>query len=175
MKIVCTVLAFATLTCCFCSKDDDNNNGRPTSQDTSFMNHATYINLGEVSAGNLAVSKGMHAAIQQFGQSMISDHTGAQEDLKKIASNVKHSLPGDTDAEHKAKAALLMSLSGNHFDSTYIYMMVEGHDKAIQLHDSEVRMGSNNQVKQYATDKLQVIRHHRMMADSIARALFPRS
>ena len=173
MKIVSTVLAIATLTCCFCSKDDDSDNARPSAQDTSFMNHATYINLGEVSAGNLAVSKGSHQAIKQFGQSMIGDHTSAQEDLKRVAADLRHNLPGDTDAEHKAKAALLMSLSGSRFDSTYIYMMVEGHNKAIQLHESEVQAGSNGNVKRYASDKLQVIRHHQMMADSIANALFP--
>jgi putative membrane protein len=175
MKIVCTLMGVAVLTCCFCSKDDDNSNSRPTAQDSSFMNHATYVNLGEVSAGNLAISKGTQAAIQQFGQSMIGDHTSAQEDLKKIALNVNHNLPGDTDAEHKAKAAMLMSLSGNPFDSTYIYMMVEGHDKAIQLHEAEVQQGSNKDIKRYASDKLQVIRHHRMTADSLARVLFPRS
>lgn len=174
MKIVCTVLTFATLTCCFCSKDNDNGNNGPSAQDTSFMNHATYINLGEVSAGNLAVSKGTQPAIQQFGQSMISDHTTAQEDLKRVASGFNHNLPPDTDAEHKAKAALLMSLNGRLFDSTYIYMMVEGHGKAIQLHESEVQAGFNKNVKKYASDKLQVIRHHKMMADSIAMALFPR-
>lgn len=104
---------------------------------------------------------------------MIADHTSAQEDLKKVAADLRHNLPGDTDAAHKAKAALLMSLSGSRFDSTYIHMMVEGHNKAIQLHESEAQAGSNGNVKRYASDKLQVIRHHKMMADSIANALFP--
>ncbi|WP_114791266.1 DUF4142 domain-containing protein [Niabella yanshanensis] len=64
-------------------------------------------------------------------------------------------------------------LNQNRFNSTYIYMMVEDPKKAIQLHEPEVQAGSNANVKGYASDKLKIIRHHKMMADSLANALFP--
>ena len=143
-------------------------------KDQSFMVNATYSNIGEVETGNIARQRAMDAAVTNFGSMMVSDHGKAHNELQDIAQDVSYILPTATDKEHKDMAAMLMNLSGRVFDSTYMYMMVAGHDKAIALFQDEVANGQNPTVKSYAADKLPTLTHHRHMADSIARTLFPR-
>jgi len=156
------------------SCNDDDDNGMQLSQkDMDFMNRATYINLGEVGSGNIAVQKAMNTPVKDFGSMMIADHTNAHQQLSSIASDNGYTLPSETDQEHKSMANMLMMLDGDTFDSTYMYMMVQGHDKAIALHQDELQNGKNKAVKEYAQDKLEVIQHHRHLADSLAHALYP--
>lgn len=153
-----------------CNKDDEEDMNQ---KDRDFMMRASYTNLGEVNAGNLAMQRSGDSSIKGFGNMMINDHSMAQNDLNNIASNYDVSLPTETDEEHKNMANMLMMLQGDAFDSTYIYMMIQGHDKAISLHQDEAQNGSNRDVKKYAAEKLVKIQHHRTLADSIAKALFP--
>ena len=137
------------------------------------MTQASYTNFGEVDAGKFATQRSGDSAITGFGNMMINDHSMAQNDLAIVAQAHGTSLPLETDQEHKDMYNMLMMLNGNAFDSTYIYMMVKGHDKAIALHQDEVQNGQNMDVKQYAAEKLVTIQHHRTIADSIAKALYP--
>lgn len=168
-----TLLLFGTTTLIFaasCHKDDDHDlNG----SDRSFMTQATYINLAEISTGTLAAQRGTHGEVKAYGTLMINDHNNAQQELASIATAVGFTLPADTDEEHKAMGLMLSGLSGDAFDSTYLYKMVEGHDEAIALFEDENANGSNPSLKEYTSAKLPALKHHRMMADSLAHTLYP--
>jgi putative membrane protein len=156
-----------------CDKDDDPTTEKYSAKDKEFMTKATYTNIGEINSGNLALQKATSQAVNNFASMMITDHTNAQTQLQNLAQPNGQILPSDTDQEHKDMTAMLSSLSGDAFDSTYMYMMVAGHDKAIALHQDEIQNGSDPDLKNFASEKILVIQHHRMMADSIAHALFP--
>ena len=173
MKRQLSALALATIILSASCKDDDKNNMKFSQKDMDFMAKATYINHGEVASGNLAVTKAINPAVKNYGSMMIEDHSNAHLQLTSVASSGDYILPSETDQEHKNKANTLMGLSGDAFDSTYLYMMVEGHDKAIALHQDEIQNGDNSSVKQYAQNNLGAIQHHRAMADSLAHALYP--
>jgi putative membrane protein len=168
---IATVVLLSGIYSC---KKDDTPTPDPLSQtDRNFMNKITYTNLGEVDAGNIAKDRGSNTAIINYGNMMVIDHSKAHSELSTIAQNNGTTLPGETDQEHKDIAAMLMTLNGDAFDSTYIHKMIEGHDKAITLLQDEISNGQNASVKQYASNKLPIVQHHRHMADSIANALFP--
>jgi putative membrane protein len=156
-----------------CGKDDDTFPDYYNSIDNDFMIKATYINKGEVDAGNIALQRALHPGVKDFGTVMITDHNAAQAALEYLVTPRGKTLPSETDQEHKDMAATLMSLTGDAFDSTYLYMMIAGHNKAIALHQNEIQNGYDELLKKYATDKLAIIQHHRMVADSLAHALYP--
>lgn len=162
--------AFTFLILSSCDKDDDEDMSQ---KDRDFMRQATFINFGEIDAGNIALQHGTESSVKMYGNMMVTDHAAAQNDLLSIAMRYNVQLPDETDQEHKDMAALLMTLNGNVFDSTYLYKMISGHDKAIMLHEDEIRNGNHKDVKHYASAKLATIQHHRAHADSLARALFP--
>jgi putative membrane protein len=165
-----TSAATALLLASSCDKDEQD---RLTQKDKDFMTRATYINLGEIYSGNITQERASDVSVKEYGSMMITDHANAQERIAKIASSADYTLPQDTDQEHKTLGEMLSTLSGPQFDSTYLYKMVEGHDKAISLYDDEAANGSDAETKQYAASTVDIIRHHRMKADSLAKALYP--
>ena len=75
--------------------------------------------MSEVKLGMLAAQKGNDAAVKQFGQRMVAEHSKAGDELKSIAMISKITLPADVskfDAETYAK---LSKLSGAEFDRAY--------------------------------------------------------
>lgn len=145
----------------------------PGQPDTGYVSKIAYINLGEINIGNLAIQRSSNAAIQSFGEALVNDHQKAQDDLQKIAGDSGYTLPAETDQDHKDLAAMLATLNGRAFDSTFIYAMLEGHDKAITVQQDEIQNGSDQVLKDYASAILPVIAMHRDRADSLARELFP--
>jgi len=154
-------------------QNDQNEVNGLSHQDKEYMDKITYVNLGEIDAGNLAKQHGSNASIIDFGNMMVEDHGQAHKDLLNIATDKSYSLPSETNQEHKDMGAKLSALSGREFDSTFIYMMVKGHEKAIELEQDEIDKGKDEAVKGYASKTLPVIQHHRNFADSLAHALFP--
>lgn len=146
---------------------------RPDQPDTGYVSQTTYINLGEINAGNLAIQRSSNTAVKSFGELLVADHQKAQNDLVNIAKNAGYDIPAETDQEHNDLLAMLGNLNGQAFDSAFIYTMLQGHDKAIMVQQNELQTGSDQALKDYAAAILPVITMHRDHADSLARMLFP--
>jgi putative membrane protein len=162
---VCCGLLFFTA----CSDDDDTVTLNQT--DRTFMEQATYGNLSEKAAGQIAASKGMNAGVKTFGQSMVTDHGMAQQELDSIGLQLNVVLPTAPDSAHQAMAAQLNMLDGYVFDTTYMGAQVMDHIKTIQLFQDEINNGSHPRVRTYANKYLPVIQMHYNMADSIRKSL----
>ena len=96
------------------------------------------INRAEISAGNLASTKGQSADVKRYGQAMVKAHT---ENDAKLAPwrPVPASPQAQQMAEHaKSEASRLSSLQGAAFDTAYINAMVMDHGKALEALDSMI-------------------------------------
>src|SRR5215210_6038318 len=56
------------------------------SQDSKLIFQMASSNIMEVRLGNLAQQKGSNAAVKQFGQQMVTDHTNLQNQLTSAVS-----------------------------------------------------------------------------------------
>ncbi len=96
-----------------------------------FVNDMTIANLAEVQLGKMASEKASNADVKMFGQMMVKDHTQANNELKKIASQLKVEPPAQIDQKHKDLSDKLSKLSGAEFDREYINAMVMGHQEVL--------------------------------------------
>lgn len=69
-------------------------------------------------------------------------------------------LPTEADPVHKAKLAILKTLSGYEFDTTYINSQVMDHYATIALFENEISGGRNPLVKNYANKTLPHLKMH---------------
>lgn len=165
--LLIAVVAVAFVSCD--KDDDDNNNGNNiNSTDRDFAMSATMANTAEISAGQMAVSKGTNTNITGFGQMMVSDHGTARTDLHTIANDLRLYAPDSLDAQNMALAAQLSTLSGRPFDSVYIHSQVKAHQLAILLFQNEINNGTNNRLRTYANDQMPHLQMHLQSAQSIA-------
>jgi putative membrane protein len=167
------MLAAIMFTAVACDDDDDNDN--PTNVtaeiDKQFLLKASDGSLFEVNAGQVAGSKGTSAAIQDFGEEMVEDHTEINQEIGAIANGLNVDLPVTLSNEMQLKLDTLSALSGMAFDTTFIKMMVSSHVQTVSLFETQATSSSNTEIKAWTSDKLPELREHleraRALQDSI--------
>jgi putative membrane protein len=92
-----------------------------------FIGDLTVAGLAEVQLGQLASERAASPDVKAFGQVMVKDHSEANGELSKLASQMKIEPPKEADKAHKELASRLSTLDGAEFDRAYIAAMVQGH------------------------------------------------
>src|SRR3954467_5145800 len=82
--------------------------------DQQFIKEAAQGGMAEVQMGRLAAKKAQSDAVKQLGQKLVQDHSKANQELKKLASQKGVTLSTDL-GEHKTALDHLKSLQGKEF------------------------------------------------------------
>lgn len=151
-----------------------NSNGATTGNaalsdsDKHFVTDAAQGGMAEVELGRLAAKQGQSAAVKEFGQKMVDDHTKANDELKQLAASKGITLPTDLDAESKATMDRLSKLKGAEFDSAYMDDMVKDHTKDVGDFQKEADGGADKDVKAFAAKTLPTLQEHLRLAQATA-------
>lgn len=152
-----------------CDDDDDNgnNNDMIAEADKSFTEMAALSNRAEIELGGIAATRGSNDLVREFGQHMVDEHTGAQDELEDIADDYDNiDWPDGLDQKHQQIRDQLLNLSGYSFDSLYIASQVMDHEKADSLFQAGMQ-STNTRIQSYATKYHPHIEMHLVKADSI--------
>ncbi len=142
-----------------------------SSQDEHFVTDAAQTNIAEVGAGHLAVQKGTAPAIKQLGQTLIADHTQAEDQLRQVAQQKGLQLPDAPNQEQQAMAKRLSQAKQGRagFDSIFAKDMVEGHQKAVSEFQQEAQTTEDPALRSYAETTLPVLEKHLQMSEVASR------
>jgi len=135
--------------------------------DREFMIGAAQSNINEIASGQIAVKKANSAAIRDYAQKMIQEHTKANQELADIAQSKGISLPSEGDSSNKTVISNLEKLSGSEFDRDYMKSQVDAHKKTASLISMYQSSGSDREMMSYATKNLPVVQIHLKMAQSM--------
>ena len=117
-------------------------------KDKTFMKKAARGGMMEVAMGRLAEQKAQSEDVKSFGKRMVTDHSKANDELKKIAAQKNVKLP--------AKEPTVSWSS----DKAYMDMMVKDHEKDLAEFQEEAKSGSDADVKKFADDTAKVVQEH---------------
>jgi putative membrane protein len=137
-----------------------------TTGDESFVQKAAIAGMTEIEASKVALQKSSDANVKKFAQHMIDDHTKAGEALKSAATQEGLSVPRDMDAEHEKLVDRLNGLSGAQFDAAYKSQMLEDHQKAVALFQTQAKE-MQSPVDKFAADTLPTLQSHLKMAQEL--------
>jgi putative membrane protein len=135
--------------------------------DKKFVQNAALGGMAEVELGKLATQKATSAAVKQFGQKMVDDHSKANDQLKQVASKENITIPDSLDSKHQSRIEKLSKLSGPEFDKAYIKDQVKDHKQDVSEFKSEANNGSDPNIKQFASDTLPILEQHLTMAKDL--------
>src|SRR5436190_20561925 len=107
-KLLVLVVISAGLMFASCSNEDSSNkaakeenkakfDSTDLKRDADFAVAAAQGGMMEVDLGKLAMENGSSPSVKQFGQSMVTDHSNANEELKTMAASKNISLPAVPD------------------------------------------------------------------------------
>jgi putative membrane protein len=130
------------------------------SDDAKFATDAANGGMAEVALGKLALTKTSNAAIKDFANMMVTDHSKANDELMAIAKAKNISLPAQPDSAHIKKMDDLSKMNGGDFDKAYVSAMIDGHKKTLDLMNGEAKNGSDTTLKAFAAKTAPVVQTH---------------
>jgi putative membrane protein len=139
-----------------------------SAQDQEFVRKAAMGGMFEVEAGQMAARQANAQNVKDFGNRMVRDHTTVNEELKQWARTNNMTLPTAMGDEHRQHIQKLQSARGRDFDRQYMMLMVEDHQKDVDLFERQSNSGSHNELKSFAAKHLPTLREHLRMAREIS-------
>ncbi|WP_073950069.1 DUF4142 domain-containing protein [Streptomyces kebangsaanensis] len=137
----------------------------PSPQDVAWMKASAAGDRFEIQGGRMAQSHAHSAVVKQLGARLASDHTKSSKDMKKLAAQLKVTLPTTPDSKERAELARLSSLHGSAFDKQYVKTEISDHKTDIAEAKKEISTGSDPQVINEARKDLPVLRTHLKLAE----------
>ena len=137
-------------------------NAEPTvcAKDCNFIQAAAQGGMTEVKLGELASRTGQRDDVKKFGQRMVKDHTGVNDDLKALAAQKGVTLSDSLDAEHQGVVDKMSALSGSDFDKAYITGMIKDHKSDAKAFKAESSATKDTDVKGFVEKTIPVVNEH---------------
>lgn|SRR5690606_6792479 len=151
--------------------DNQQGNTGDREDDAEFAVKAADSGLAEVNASEVAQQKAQDQRVKDFAAMMIQDHTKANEELKTLAASKNITLPAAPGEDHLEDIADLNSYSGADFDKEYMDLMVNNHQKAVNLFEDAADNAEDAELKAYAAKTLPALQKHLEHAQSIRDGL----
>lgn len=136
----------------------------------TFLLNAGTGGMVEVAASELILPKTKNAAVKQFAEMMVKDHTKVGAELAGIAKTKGITLPGQLADSKKNELDKMKQLTGDELDKKYIVMMINDHKQTIDWFDRATTY-SNSNIRQFAVNTLPALKEHAKMADEIGKKL----
>jgi putative membrane protein len=147
---------------------DKKGDGKLSGNDRNFVTAAAEDGHAEVELGKIAQQNGSSAAVKQFGQRMIDDHTKAGKELETIATKLGMTPPKGPGSKQQADIKKFSKLTGEKFDREYAGHMVKDHEKAVALFEKQAKNGDAAELKDFASKTLPTLQEHLKMARDLS-------
>jgi putative membrane protein len=131
----------------------------------AFLKKAIEGNFAEVEMGKLARQNGQNDNVKKFGQTLIDDHSAANQKAMDAARSMGMTPPDGPNAKQKADYNKMSKMSGAQFDRDFATHMVMDHEKDI----AEYKKGAKqpDAAGEYAKGQLDVLQSHLQAAKSL--------
>lgn len=126
-----------------------------------FIAQAGSSGMAEVELSRLALSKSQSDAIKRFAQTMIDDHSKANEKLIAVAKSQGKTPPSSMQPKHRTAVDTLGKQQGAAFDQAYASQMLKDHPEAVQLFEKAAAATNvDAPIRQFARDTVPTLRQH---------------
>ena len=133
---------------------------RKSEKDAEFIVEAASINLEEIKLGELAQQKGTMDDVKNLGKMMVTEHTAALNDLKKLAANKNIVIPATLPEDGQDHYDKLNGKTGKDFNKEYCDMMVKGHKDAIDQFEWAADKAQDADIRNWASSMLPSLNTH---------------
>lgn len=134
--------------------------------DKSFLESAAKAGMEEVAVSQTALPHLANAQVKEFATMMVSDHSGANQELATLAARKGVTLPTkqkDTDKWEKKKE--------KGYDEDYMEKMVKDHKEAVELFTKASKKSDDSDVQAFATKTLPTLEAHLAKAKELEKAV----
>jgi predicted outer membrane protein len=123
--------------------------------DIAFVKQATESGRKEVSAARDALPRLRQPELKRIAEMLISDHSGANAKLSKIAETKGWPVPAPQILSPSASGTAVAD-----FDARWTAEMIAGHERSIALYRAQAQKGEDEDLRRFARETLPTIERH---------------
>jgi putative membrane protein len=136
--------------------------------DRQFVIDAAHGGMAEVQLGQLALQRSKNPEVRQFAQRMIQEHTRANNELMRLATQKGVTPPTTMGPKYEAAMMRLTQLSGDSFDQAYMNEAgVNSHLESAAVYQRQTGLGQDPDLKAFAARILPTVQGHLTMAQAM--------
>lgn len=132
-----------------------------------FIEKAAKSNLAEIEFSKVAQQKASNSDVKSYAQTMQTEHTKANDELRKIAQKKNITFPTSMDQEKQTKLDNMRRKSGAEFDRAYMDYAVNSHSKSVEFYQKASKELKDNELKTYADNTLTSLKNHHQKATQL--------
>jgi len=137
--------------------------------DRKFIEDAAEGGMMEVQVGQLAQSKATDPNVKNFGETLVKDHTKANNELVQLANSKHVELPAGPSHGERRDIEKMGKLSGQDFDKKFVAMGVKDHEKDIKKFEKASGKVKDPELKAWIDKTLPTLREHLAMAQKLEK------
>ena len=136
--------------------------------DRQFIIDAAQGGMAEVSLGQMASQRATSAAVKQYAQRMVQEHTQANAELLRLASQKGVTPPRDMGPKYRAAMDRLMQLPRASFDQAYMSEAgINGHLESLAVYQRQAQLGQDPDLKAFAAKTVPIVQNHLQVAGNL--------
>jgi putative membrane protein len=128
--------------------------------DATFVMEAASGGMAEVALGKIAETQARNADVKKFAEMLVTDHTKANEALKKAAKDAGIDVPDEMNKEDQKVVDRFKNYKGSNFDQDYMKHMLSDHVKDIAAFKRASKEAKNPKIKDFAAKSLPILQAH---------------
>jgi putative membrane protein len=141
----------------------------------NLINHQIIDDSLEVEMAQLAISRSQNAAVKEFANQLLTDHSAHLATLNKLAGKSdigREANAADTSGAHFAGVLKsLQSMNGSSFDQAFVQAQITHHQEAIQDLQKYRASAKDDDVQKDIDKTLPVLEKHLSTATTVAATL----
>jgi len=135
--------------------------------DAEFVKKAASGGMAEVAMGQLGAKMGQSSGVKQFSETLIADHTKANQELMAAAKAAGLTVPPAIGAEEQKHIDMMKEHKGADFDKAFADHMIKDHEKDIAEFKRASTEAKDPNIKAFATKTLPTLQQHLEMAKKL--------
>ena len=123
--------------------------------DIAFVKQATEGGRKEINLARDALPQLTQPELKRIAEMLVSDHTGANARLTKLAESKGWPLPAPQPAAPPPSGT-----ASTNFDDSWTAEMIAGHERSVALYRAQAQNGEDKELRNYARETLPTIERH---------------
>ena len=125
-----------------------------------FIDKAASGGMAEVELSRIAVASAKTPTVREFAQKMIDSHTKMNEELTTLARRFDVAPPTMLTEEAQKAKDELGQLQGKKLEQKYIDIMVEDHQRTVDLFRDQSENDGDPELQRFAAEQLPMLEEH---------------
>jgi putative membrane protein len=135
--------------------------------DVKFVKHEAAAGMAVVKVAELGVKKAGNADVKALAEMLVTDHTGANTELKQLATDKGIDLSAVIDPADAKTFQGLEKVSGAEFDKEFLAAVVAGHKTCVSNFEASSKEANNSDLKMWVDKMIPTLKAHLARAEEL--------